>query len=131
MATLIGVGPISEVLTPAVVSAETGTTTAFTGYTLTANSGLVGKKKKAFVSAFLIGANTNNPTLAVALLGSTDGTNFTQIGTYNLAKNNTTATKAVSAVQAFDPGEYTYFRVTGSGVLTGHAFGFGVTLALI
>lgn len=121
----------NRVLTPVVVSAETGTTTAYTGLVLTANTGLVGKKKRAFVSSFLVGANTNNPTLTVILYGSTDGTNFTQIGTYTLPKNNTTSTKAVSGIQSFATGDYTYFRATGSGVLTGQAFGFGITLGVI
>jgi len=120
-----------KTLVPIEVSAETGTTTAYTGLVLTANTGLVGRKKKAFVSSFLVGANTNNPTLTVILYGSTNGTDFTQIGSYTLPKNNTSVTKAVSKIQSFNTGDYTYFRATASGVLTGTSFGFGITLGVI
>lgn len=130
MSNIIRFGGKSSLLISHLFKAEVGVSSNF-GQTITANSGLVGNKKKAIASSFLVGSNTNNPTLTVTLYGSNDGTNFTLIGSYTLPKNDTSVTKAVSKIQEFDATGYTYFRLTGSGVLAGQTYGYGITLALV
>lgn len=126
-ALLVRKGGVQSTLTGDEFSASSLTTP---GSTQTINSGNVGAKTKAFASAFLVGSNTNTPTITVIFYGSNDGTNFTEIGRYTLQKTGT-VTSAVAKIEEFDATGYTYFRLTGSGVSSGHTFGHGITLSLV
>lgn len=101
------------------------------GSALTVNSGLVGTKKIGIVTGFVVGANTNTPTLTCTFYGSNDGTNFTQIGTaLSIQKTNASATASRINSKEFDASGYTYFRVTTNS-LSVTSFGYGVSMSLI
>ena len=60
-------------------SFNSGETSA--GTSLTVSSGNVGEKKIAIVTGFIVGANTNTPTLTCTMQGSNNGSTWTNIGT--------------------------------------------------
>jgi Tfp pilus assembly protein PilX len=120
--------------TPTIVlssnSFNSGETSA--GTALTVNSGNVGEKKIAIVTGFIVGANTNTPTLTCTMYGSNDGTNFTQIGTaLSIQKTNASVTAGRVASKEFDAKGYTYYRVTTNSVSSGTSFGYSVSLTLV
>lgn len=110
-------------------SFNSGETT--TGSALTVNSGLVGSKKKAIVTGYIVGANTNTPTLNCTFYGSNDGTNFTQIGTALSIQKTGTVTASRINSKEFDASGYTYFRVVTNSISSGLSFGYGVSMSLV
>lgn len=102
-----------------------------TGSALTVNSGNVGAKKKAVVTGYVVGANTNTPTLTCTFYGSNDGTNFTQIGTALSISKTGTATAGKIDSKEFDATGYTYFRVVTNSISSGLSFGYGVSMSLV
>lgn len=106
-----------------------GETTSASGV-LTVNSGLVGAKKKALVTGYIVGANTNTPTLTCTFFGSNDGTNFTQIDTaLSIQKTNASVTAGRINFKEFDATGYTYFRVVTNA--PANTFGYGVSMSLM
>lgn len=106
-------------------SGETSGTSA-----LTVNSGNVGAKKKAIITGFIVGANTNTPTLTCTMFGSNDGTTYTQIGTaLSIQKTGGSTASRVNSKE-FDATGYTYFRATTNSVPTG-SFGYSISLTLV
>lgn len=110
-------------------SFNSGETSA--GSALTVNSGNVGVKKKAIITGFVVGANTNTPTLTCTFYGSNDGTNFTQIGTALSIQKTGGATASQVASKEFDATGYTYFRVVTNSIAGGISFGYSVSMSLI
>lgn len=101
------------------------------GSALTVNSGNVGAKKIAIITGFIVGVNTNTPTLTCTMFGSNDGTNFTQIGTPLTIQKTGGATASRVNSKEFDATGYTYFRATTNSVSSGVSFGYGISLSLI
>lgn len=95
------------------------------------NTGLVGAKKKAILSIFLVGANAGTPTITVTFYGSNDGTNFTQIGSPVALQKTGGTTATTHRIDEFNASGYTYFRASGAIPLTGNSFGYGLTLVLV
>lgn len=116
----------TDITTTSFNSGETSSGTA-----LTVNSGLVGSKKKAVVTGFVVGANTNTPTLTCTFYGSNDGTNFTQIGTPLSLQKTGGATTSRVASKEFDATGYTYFRVVTNSISSGISFGYSVSMSLM
>lgn len=101
------------------------------GSALTVNSGLITGKKIAIVTGYVIGANTNTPTLTCTMYGSNDGTSFTQIGTALSIQKTGTVTAGKIDLKEFDATGYTYYRVTTNSISGGISFGYGVSLSLV
>ena len=101
------------------------------GSALTVNSGLVGTKKKGIVTGYIVGANTNTPTLTCTFFGSNDGTTFTQIGTALSIQKTGSVTAGKIDSKEFDATGYTYFRVTTNSISGGLSFGYGVSMSLV
>lgn len=115
---------------PAITSQSFSSGETSAGSALTVNSGNVGAKKLAIVTGFVVGANTNTPTLTCTLYGSNDGTNFTQIDTaLSIQKTSTTATASRINSKEFDATGYTYFRVVTNS--PANTFGYGVSMSLM
>lgn len=111
-------------------SFNSGETT--TGSALTVSSGNVGSKKIAIVTGFIVGANTNTPTLTCTMQGSNNGSTWTNIGTaLSIQKTNPSATASRVGSKEFDGTGYTYYRVTTNSISSGVSFGYGVSLTLI
>lgn len=110
-------------------SFNSGNTSA--GSVLTVNSGLVGAKKIAIITGYVVGANTNTPTLTCTFYGSNDGTNFTQIGTALSVTKTGSVTAGIIANKEFDATGYTYFRVVTNSISSGICFGYGVSMSLV
>lgn len=109
-------------------SFNSGETSA--GSALTVDSGNVGAKKIAIITGFVVGANTNTPTLTCTMFGSNDGTNYTQIGTaLSIQKTGSAATASRVASKEFDATGYTYFRVVTNS--PANTFGYSISLTLI
>lgn len=128
MANIVRFGGGSSTITSS--SFNSGETSV--GSALTVNSGLVGAKKIAIITGYIVGANTNTPTLTCTLYGSNDGTNFTQIGTaLSVQKTNASATAGIINSKEFDATGYTYFRVVTNSNTSGVSFGYGVSMSLV
>lgn len=109
-------------------SFNSGETT--TGSALTVSSGNVGEKKIAIVTGFIVGANTNTPTLTCTMQGSNNGSAWTNIGTALSIQKTGGATASTVGSKEFDATGYTYYRVTTNS-LSGVAFGYSVSLTLV
>lgn len=110
-------------------SFNSGETSAGSG--LTVNSGNVGAKKIAIITGFVVGANTNTPTLTCTMFGSNDGTNYTQIGTALSIQKTGGANAGRINSKEFGATGYTYFRATTNSISSGVSFGYGISLTLI
>lgn len=101
------------------------------GTALTVASGNVGEKKIAIVTGFIVGANTNTPTLTCTMQGSNDGSSWTTIGTALSIQKTGSVTAGKIDSKEFNATGYTYYRVTTNSISGGISFGYGVSLSLI
>lgn len=115
----------------ALVSDEFDSDQTTAGSVITVNSGLVSAKKIAVVTGYVIGANTNTPTLTCTFYGSNDGTTFTQIGTALSIQKTGGVTAGKIDSKEFDATGYTYFRVVTNSISSGLSFGYGVSMSLV
>ena len=110
-------------------SFNSGETSA--GTSLTVSSGNVGEKKIAIVTGFIVGANTNTPTLTCTMQGSNNGSTWTNIGTALSIQKTGGATASRVYSKEFDGTGYTYYRVTTNSISSGVSFGYSVSLTLV
>ena len=110
-------------------SFNSGETSA--GTALTVSSGNVGEKKLAIVTGFVVGANTNTPTLTCTMQGSNNGSSWTNIGTALSVQKTGSITACRVNSKEFDGTGYTYYRVTTNSISGGISFGYGVSLTLV